>query len=79
MSINFDALLSDEQKRTILTQRLNQFVVEAYQVTLNIRVAEANGDENSVIEGNKTLAVLENAVVIYTEELNSVPVTEVVE
>jgi hypothetical protein len=79
MSINFDALLSDEQKRTIITQRLNQFIVEAYQVTLNVRVAEANGDENSVAEGNKTLEVLENAVAIYTEELNSVPVTEVVE
>lgn len=79
MSINFDALLSDEQKRLILKQRLEQFVVEAYQVTLNIRVAEANGDENSVLEGNKTLGILENAVAIYTEELNSVPVTEAVE
>lgn len=79
MSINFDALLTDEQKRSILNQRLEQFVVEAYQVTLNIRVAEANGDENAVIEGNKTLSVLENAVSIYTEEFNSIPVTEVTE
>jgi hypothetical protein len=70
MSINFDNLLTDEQKRQILEQRIQQFAVEAYQITLNTRLAEASGDEEGKTNGDATLVTLESAINLYTEELD---------
>jgi hypothetical protein len=79
MSINFDELLTKEQKRQILEQRIQQFAVEAYQITLNTRLAENNGDEEAKANGETTLTTLESAINLYVAELDSLPTTEVSE
>jgi hypothetical protein len=73
MSINFDNLLTNDQKRQILEQRIQQFTVEAYQVNLNTRLAETNNDEDAKTQGEQTLVILENAINLYMIELNSLP------
>ena len=79
MSINFDALLSNEQKKAILEQRIQQFAVEAYQINLNKRVAVKNADEQAVADADKNLEVLESAINTYLEELDGIPQAEVAE
>jgi hypothetical protein len=75
MSINFDALLSDEQKRSVLEQRIQQFAVEAYQLTLNRKVT----NEESLAELDGNLEILENAINAYVEELTALPQPAVTE
>ena len=77
MSINFDALLTNEQKRQILEQRIQQFAVEAYQITLNTRLAETTGDDEAKANGEITLTTLENAINLYVAELDALPTPEV--
>jgi hypothetical protein len=72
MSIDYNALLTTQQKRDILVARLSQFASEAYQVTLNLATAEKldSGDEQiEKIKGN--LHLLETAIEIHQQELNS--------
>jgi hypothetical protein len=71
MAINFDHLLTQEQKRDILTQRIQQFATEAFQHELNRQIAERVNDEEAVTSSVNALNVLENAITVHEEELSS--------
>jgi hypothetical protein len=73
MSINYDALLSPEQKRQLLEGRISQFAGEAYQYTLNLKTAEEVGSEDQVAGIKKSLEILESAIKIHQEELAALP------
>lgn len=79
MSNNFNAYLSDEQRKSILTQRIQQFAAEGYQLTLNKKLAEAKADAEALVEIEKNIDMLLEAINVYVEELNSIPQTEVTE
>jgi hypothetical protein len=65
--MDYSALISDEQKRSILDQRITQFASEAYQHTINKKMA---GDNAELIKiSDDALAILENAIAIHQEEL----------
>jgi hypothetical protein len=65
--MDYSALLTTEQKKAILEQRIAQFASEAYQHDINKRTA---GDNAEVIEAsNSALAILDNAIKIHQEEL----------
>ena len=65
--MDYASLLSDEQKRSILTQRLEQFAAEAFQHSLNKEVAK--DDPVAVKAADDALAILDNAIAVHQEEL----------
>lgn len=70
MAIDFGALLSDEQKKQILEQRVAQFAAEAFQHGLNKQVAEKIGNEEGVAQADAALATLEEALAVHKDELD---------
>lgn len=73
MALDYSSMLSDDQKRTILAQRLNQFANEAFQHQLNAQVAEANNDTAGVDASNAALAQLDTAITVHQEALAALP------
>ena len=65
--MDYAALLTDDQKRSILEQRLAQFASEAYQHTLNKEVAKDNAE--AVAAADEALSILDNAISVHQDEL----------
>lgn len=76
MSNNFSAYLTDEQKHSIISQRIQQFAVEGYQISINRKVAEQTGDEAVIAEIDKNIETLANVIAAYQAELDALPVAE---
>jgi hypothetical protein len=76
MSNNFSAYLTDEQKQNIIAQRIQQFAVEGYQISINRKVAEESGDEAVLAEIDKNIETLTNVIAAYQAELDALPVVE---
>lgn len=76
MAIDYAALLTDEQKRGILNNRIAQFAAEAYQHNLNKQTCESLGDTDGVAAADKALSVLEAAIATHQAELAAVPAAE---
>lgn len=74
--MDYSALLTDEQKRSILEQRLAQFASEAYQHSINKTVAEASDNEEGVKASEDALAILDKAIAVHQEELAKLPAAE---
>jgi hypothetical protein len=79
MSNNFSAYLTDEQKQNIIAQRIQQFAVEGFQISINRKVAEASGDEAVLAEIDKNIETLASVIAAYQAELDALPQTEVTE
>lgn len=73
MTVDYSALLTDEQKRNILTQRIAQFAAEAYQHDLNKKTCESLSDAEGVENANKALTILEAAITTHQTELSALP------
>jgi hypothetical protein len=69
MAIDFNSLLSAEQKREILQGRLQQFASEAYQITLNKKTATEIGTRDQLDKIEESLVLLEKAIAIHEKEL----------
>jgi hypothetical protein len=74
MALDYSALLTDEQKKSILTQRIAQFATEAYQHEINKKMAVGNAEAEAA--ATSALAILDNAIEIHQEELAKLPVSE---
>lgn len=79
MSNEFSVYLNDEQKRGLILQRIQQFAVEGYQISINRKVADANGEQEIVAEIDKNIATLSQVIAAYQAELDALPQTEVTE
>jgi len=66
--MDYSALLTNHQKRSILEQRIAQFASEAYQHTLNKEVSAGNPE--AIQAADDALAILDNAITVHQEELN---------
>lgn len=66
--MDYSTLLTIEQKKSILEQRIAQFATEAYQHDLNKKLA--NGNEDAVTAAENALTILEAAITLHQEELN---------
>lgn len=73
MAIDFASLLTTDQKRQLIQNRIAQFAAEAYQQTLNKKTAESLQSESQVETAEKSLALLEEAIRIHQEELSKLP------
>jgi hypothetical protein len=76
MSNNFSVYLTDEQQKNIIAQRIQQFAVEGYQISINRKVAEASGDEAVLAEIDKNIETLTNVIAAYQAELDALPAVE---
>ena len=73
MTIDYSGLLSAEQKKSILEQRLTQFAAEAYQHDINKQVATASKNEEGVKQAIEALAILDTAMAVHQDELAKLP------
>ena len=73
MAIDFNNLLSTEQKHDLLAQRIQQFASEAYQHELNRQIAISVNDEQAIFQAESALATLEIAIDVHQAELNGLP------
>jgi ABC-type uncharacterized transport system auxiliary subunit len=73
MSIDFNTLLTVEERKSVVTQRVQQLAVEAYQLTLNLNVfnAQEEPNEKALIEITNNLNLLEQLISVYKQELDS--------
>ena len=71
MAIDYTALLTDEQKKNILNQRISQFAAEAWQHELNKQTCEQLNDEAGVASAEQALSTLEAAIGVHQAELSS--------
>jgi hypothetical protein len=76
---DYASLLTDEQKRSILSQRVSQFASEAYQHSLNKTTCESLNDEEGVANADKALTILEAAIATHQTELAALPAAPVAE
>ena len=65
--MDYSSLLTNEQKRSIVEQRIAQFASEGYQHTLNKEVAGNNPE--AVEAADNALAILDNAIAVHQDEL----------
>jgi hypothetical protein len=81
MSIDFNSLLTVDERTSVVTQRIQQLAVEAYQLSLNLNVinAQEEPNEQAQTEINKNLDLLEQMISVYKQELDSLVVPEVSE
>jgi len=79
MSIDFNSLLTVDERTSVVTQRIQQLAVEAYQLSLNLNVinAQEEPNEQAQTEINKNLDLLEQMISVYKQELDSLTSTEV--
>lgn len=73
MTIDYNNLLTPEQKRSIVAQRISQFAAEAYQHSLNRKSCENIDDQAGIESSDKALAILESALAVHQAELESLP------
>ena len=76
MTIDYTSLLTAEQKRGILQQRIAQFAAEAYQHSLNKTTCKSLEDNAGVENADKALAILEAAIATHQAELDALPAAE---
>lgn len=74
--MDYASLLTTEQKKSILEQRIAQFAGEAYQHDINKTVAVASGNEEGVAQADAALAILEGAITVHQDELAKLAPTE---
>lgn len=76
-TFDFGSLLTTEQKRSLIEQRISQFASEAYQHTLNKQTAKELNSEDTLDTTNDALQILEAAIRVHQAELAKLPpVTE---
>ena len=81
MSIDFNSLLTVDERKAVVTQRVQQLAVEAYQLTLNLKVVNAQEEPNeqALTEIGNNLNLLEQMISVYNEELGTLVQEEVTE
>jgi hypothetical protein len=85
MSFDFKSVLTTDQLRGVLNQQIQQFAVQGYQHELNKVIIEKNATPenaeetaNSLLEAEKNVNLLSVAIETYLEEIEKLPVSEVV-
>ena len=69
MALDYSALLTNEQKRNILDQRITSFAADAYANSINKKSAEALGDADAAATAQANIDTLTKAIEVHQEEL----------
>jgi hypothetical protein len=70
---DFGSFLTDDQKRQLLENRIQQFAAEAYQHSLNKQTAEKIGSEEQAESAQSSIDILQAAILVHAEELSKLP------
>lgn len=73
MTTDFIGLLSVEERRLVLRQRIQQLASEGYQHQLNKQGAQINGKPDLIFEADQKIAEISNVIQVYQRELNALP------
>ena len=71
MAIDYSKYITDDQKKTLLAERLSQFAAEAYQHSINCQVAKSLGNDEGVKHAEDSLVILEAAIDAHEAELKT--------
>jgi hypothetical protein len=63
--------VSKEIKEQLLTERLQALNLEGYQNELNLKSAEALGNQEVIDQASANIAVIESAITVHTAELEN--------
>jgi hypothetical protein len=63
--------VSNEIKEQLLTERLQALNLEGYQNELNLKAAEALGNQEVIDQATANIAVIKSAIEVHTSELES--------
>ena len=73
MTIDFAALLPIEERREVITKRIQQLADEGYQHKINRLAAQRNGKPELVTEADTAIREIETVIQTYQEELSVLP------
>jgi predicted component of type VI protein secretion system len=73
MATDYNSLLTTEQKRTLLQERLTQFAAEAYQHDINLQIATRLNDQATIDASTSALDTLTTVIDFHQETLNNLP------
>ncbi len=63
--------VSPEVKAQLLTERITALNLEGYQNELNLKSAEALGNQEVIDQATANIAIIESAIQVHTVELES--------
>jgi hypothetical protein len=72
MTIDFSALLTTEQKRSLLEERIIQFAAEGYQHTINKATVLAGDPDADVSSFDQAISTLSTAIEAHQAELTNI-------
>jgi hypothetical protein len=73
MTIDFSSLLPVEERREVLTKRIQQLAAEGYQYHINRLAAQRNNKPELVTEADIAMRELTVVIETYQQELNNLP------
>jgi uncharacterized protein (DUF342 family) len=76
-NFDFGSLLSVEQKKNLLENRITQFAADAYQASLNSEtIQKVNPESEELPKIEESLKLLEAAIKTHQKALSELPATE---
>jgi hypothetical protein len=73
MTVDFSSLLPIDERREVLTKRIQQLAAEGYQHNINRLAAQRNNKPELVTEADTAMRELAVVIETYQQELNSLP------
>ena len=71
--MDYSTLLTDEQKRQILTSRQHKFAMDAWQHQMNADAAKVTGNTEVVDSSAAAIVTLDAALTVVADELVKLP------
>lgn len=71
MPIDFNQFLTEDQRKNLLNQRIQQFAAEAFQHEINRKVAVETNNPEGEAAAVEALQILDKALEIHVAELES--------
>jgi hypothetical protein len=76
MAIDFNEILTVDQKRQILEQRILQYAAARYENVINKEIAEKTENQAGIDEAEKNILTCETGITVHKEHLDSLPPVE---
>lgn len=74
--MNYDSMLTTEQKVQILNNRISQLVIEGYQNSVGLKVANKLEDQEKIEQIQTILDIIKVSLETHIEELNALSSTQ---
>lgn len=68
--MNYETMLTNDQKMQVLNNRISQLVIEGYQNSIGLKVANKLGDQEKIEQIQTILDIIKVSLETHIEELN---------